>query len=616
MNIIKLFLFVIIATYSFGETISLDKDIEVQEILSKSQIYIDHTQKLTIDDIYNGKVSFKDNDKSVLGFGYSPDFSVWVKVVLKNDTDKKIEKIIEYDNALTTDIEFFISDEKRLKDGSFNIPEDRKTLTPFFKLELEAGERKIFYIKSSSQITTLIVKLNLWNSDNFYEKEIKHQLILALFFGAMTVLALYNLSIYFFTKDMSYMFYFFYILGIIMHQLVYVGSGSVYIFTKDILIAIITHASLLVTFPSVALGLFTKFFLQIRQYSVLNKLLNLFLVITIISPFLFIFSEEYNKYRSLIPFLLLIYLMFITTYASIKKNRQAYFILFGWLIFLTSGMFMFLSSAGILSISDDFKYYVEIGLVLEAIIFSIALADRIKQLQKEKNKINEKLILQEKEEGQKLKVQVEEKTRDLKDALDEKGILLKELHHRVKNNMQMIMSLLELQSDDIEDEKTQGIFKTVQNRIYAMSEIHELLYREDVNISKINTYEYFDRIIDELRQSYDSEDINIHLEIDTKIDIAQAIYCGLILNELVTNSMKYGFEAKKGNIIVTLKSDEGRYLFHIEDDGIGYDRDDQSESLGLLLVDTLVTKQLKGTLNTETNNGVKVDISWRLDDKN
>lgn len=609
MNFFKLLLFCLFFTYSYASSILIDDSKKTIDVLSKSQIYIDHTRKLSIDEISSGDIKFEKNDRSLLGFGYSPNFDVWVRFTLKNTTDKKIEKILEYDNCMTTDIRFFEDNRLKKIDGLLNINKKRKSLTPIFKISFEPKEEKVFFIKTSSYITTLIVKLNLWEIDGFYKKEIKHQVILALFFGAMCVLALYNLFIFFFIREVSYLFYVLYIFGIICHHLMYVGFGSLYYKDVEIIEVIVKYASLLVVFPAISLAFFTKTYLNTIQYKKINLILNLLIVIVFLSSTLFLISDQFNHYRNLFPFLLLIYLMIVTIYATLKRNRQAYFILFGWVIFLSSGAFMYLSSVGVLNIYNDFPYYVEVSLVLEAIIFSVALAYKIKQLQKEKNEMNKKLIIQEKEEGNRLKIQVEKRTKDLREALDEKTLLLQELSHRVKNNLQTIISLVRLQADDIDDERVEDIFNTVQNRISAMSRLHELLYQQD-SISHINTFDYFDLLVDDLKQSYNSKNIEIELDINADLLIDQAMYCGLILNELITNSVKYAFEDKNGTIIVSLQKVDNEYRFNIKDNGVGFKDTGPKESLGLLLVETLSKKQLKGDINIDATDGVNVDIWW------
>ena len=602
-----LFFIFIFNSLSNASTINIDEKTVFYELLSSSEIYIDKTKKLDIEDVKKKK--FEKNNKKLLGYGYSPNFDVWVRFTLKNNTQKLLHKIVEYDNSLTTDIRFYDPDIKGyIQEGLFHIKDNRKSINPVFKIELKPHETKTYYLKVSSYITTMIIELKLWDIQAFYEKEIKHQFILALFFGAMMILGFYNLFIYFFTRDISYLFYVLYIVGIVLHHLIYVGISNIYMLSQEWIIHTIEFGAFIVAFPALALGLFTKTFLRTKQYPVLDKILNIFLILIPVVTVVFLFTDQFNSLRNLMSFSLLVYLMLVTIYAAIKKNRQAYFILFGWVIFLTAGMFMYLSSAGIFSIYEYFSYIIELSLVLEVTIFSIALSDRIKHLQKEKDDANKKLIAHQRSEQQRLQIKVDEKTSDLKKALSEKGLLLKELNHRVKNNMQTIVSLIRLQVDEIEDEKIRDIFTTVQNRINAMGHLHEMLYKQD-NISYIDAKQYFRVLIDEIRESYTS-DITIYYNIKVQLKMEQAIYCGLILNELITNSFKYAFPEKRGIIHINLEKKDDNFIFEIFDDGIGYDKSSPVNSLGLVLVDTLAKDQLRGEITTDTTEGVKVMISW------
>ncbi|HIP13754.1 MAG TPA: hypothetical protein EYG73_13685 [Arcobacter sp.] len=119
--------------------------------------------------------------------------------------------------------------------------------------------------------------------------------------------------------------------------------------------------------------------------------------------------------------------------------------------------------------------------------------------------------------------------------------------------MQMIVSLIRLQKDKVKDNKLQDLLVTIQNRISAMSHLHELLFKQE-NATHIDTYEYFDLMIDGIRDSY-HHDLKIELNIKAKLKMEEAIYCGLILNELITNSFKYAFPEKNGTIEVSLKKE-------------------------------------------------------------
>lgn len=607
----KLLIFLILQITLFAKSITIDEKLQFLNLLPNSQIYIDKTKTLTLDNIRKNNLEFRDNKKEFLSFGYSPSFNVWISFTLENKTDKPITKIIEYANPLTTNIECFDFNKNQnsiQKSGLFDSDNIYKTVHPIFKILLEPHEIKRYYIKSSSYITTLIVKLYLWDEDGFYHKEINHQIMLSLFFGAMFILGIYNLFIFFFTKDISYLYYVTYIFTLIFHQIIYVGFANTYFFNANQMRFIIEFASVIVALPVLSLGLFTKNFLNVQQYPIHNRLLNIFLFIIPIAMIFFLLTDIYDKYRNIFTMLFLIYLMYVTIYASIKKNKQAYFILFGWFIFVVSGMLMFLSSAGVINLDNSFPYIIEVSFVLEAVIFSIALANKINILQKEKNEANQNLILQKTQEASNLDIRVNEQTKDLNQALNEKNTLLRELNHRVKNNMQMIVSLIRLQLDEIEEEKLRSVLITVQNRVNAMSHLHELLYKQD-NFSHINTYEYFETIIHELEDSY-SIDATINLKVTTNLKMEEAIYCGLILNELITNSFKYAFVGREGTIDIKLFKDCETFILEVHDNGIGYEINNDRNSLGLTLVETLSTQQLDGSFEIYSNNGVKAIIKW------
>jgi len=612
--IYKIITFIIlIFSNLYANPVQVYDDLKKIDILKYSDVYIDYSKELDINDIKKNKDLFISNNKSSLSYGYAPDFNVWIRFKLKNNTNKKIKRILEYDSPLTSHIEFYNPDKNyKEKKGLFFRGNDTKTVNSTFIINLEPNSEKTYFLKANSHITTMIIRLKVWDYLTFFEKELKHQMILALFFGAMFILGIYNLFIYFFTKDISYLYYVLYIVGIIVHHLLYVGFATIYVIDPTIISYILEFAPVIVAIPVIALALFTKEFLNIDQYPKNSKFLKFYLILIPISLMFFMLTDKYDNHRNTLTMLLLIYLMGLTLYATIKKNNQAYFILFGWFVFLISGLTMFLSSAGVFNVFEYMPYIVEFSFVAEATIFSIALANRINKLQKEKDEANKKLIQQQKDETLRLGKEVSIRTKDLKETLVEKELLLKELNHRVKNNMQTIVSLIRLQADEITNEKLHDILITIQNRINSMSHLHELLYKQD-SISHINTYEYFEVLTEEVTDSYE-KDVDINLDIKTNIKMEQAIYCGLILNELITNSFKYAFPDFIGIIDVTLIKKHNENIFTVKDNGVGFNQKDSYSSLGLTLVNTLAVHQLKGTIDINTTNGVKTTIIWEDND--
>jgi PAS domain S-box-containing protein len=194
-------------------------------------------------------------------------------------------------------------------------------------------------------------------------------------------------------------------------------------------------------------------------------------------------------------------------------------------------------------------------------------------------------------------------------SLREKEVLLKEIHHRVKNNLQVVSSLLGLQSRTIEDGATRKMFQESQNRVHSMALIHESLYQSD-NLSEIDFPKYIDQLAAHLFRSYGADPARIRISAmidDLRLPIDTAVPCGLIINELVSNSLKYAFpEGRSGEIRIAMREEENRCIrLEVSDNGIGLPAGvgfTSTKSLGLRLVRTLAD-QLGGTIETGSATG-------------
>ena len=190
----------------------------------------------------------------------------------------------------------------------------------------------------------------------------------------------------------------------------------------------------------------------------------------------------------------------------------------------------------------------------------------------------------------------------LERQLEEKEMLLKEVHHRVKNNLQTVSSLLRMQGRSIEDAQTLSQIRSSQNRVVCMAMVHEMLYRRE-DLSCIEYSSYVQQLGDYLVKSLKGTESNIKLNIDIpemELGIDTAIPLGLLINEAVTNALKYGFEGRdEGEISISLeKEDQHEYVLRIGDNGVGYPETmdyQASKSLGLKLIHNL-SRQLKGSV--------------------
>lgn len=200
-------------------------------------------------------------------------------------------------------------------------------------------------------------------------------------------------------------------------------------------------------------------------------------------------------------------------------------------------------------------------------------------------------------------------------TLREKEALLKEIHHRVKNNLQVTSSLLRLQSESIKDDKARWMFMESQNRIRSMALVHEKLY-QSTDLSKIHFSDYLKSLSRLLFRSFGVGDHNINFMINGSVvylSIETAIPCGLIVNELLSNCLKHAFpEDRLGKIEVVIDSQNKRVSVSVCDDGVGLPENfdlNKTETLGLQLVNTLV-KQLNGKIEVRANKGTCFHFSF------
>ena len=204
----------------------------------------------------------------------------------------------------------------------------------------------------------------------------------------------------------------------------------------------------------------------------------------------------------------------------------------------------------------------------------------------------------------------------IKASLKDKEVLLREIHHRVKNNMQIISSLLNLQIDYLNDEDAVDVLKESQNRVKSMAMIHEKLYLS-TDLTKINFVDYIQSLISNLFYSYNVKEDHIKpiLKIeDVNLNIETAIPCGLIITELISNCLKYAFPNQmKGKIIISLKQVEDKFELIISDNGIGLPENiniNKIKTLGILLVKSL-TEQIDGKISIQRKNGTQFKITFK-----
>ncbi len=200
--------------------------------------------------------------------------------------------------------------------------------------------------------------------------------------------------------------------------------------------------------------------------------------------------------------------------------------------------------------------------------------------------------------------------------LQDKEMLMKEIHHRMKNNLMIISSLLSLQSNYIKDEESREIFRESQSRATSMALIHDRLYRSS-DLQSIDFEDFISSLAEDLMETYSTQEDRIHLNLDVEdvdIDIDNIVPLGLIINEMLTNSLKYAFpDEMKGTISISFHKRGDEYFLEVSDDGMGIPEEfeiEKSDSLGMMLINSL-TYQIGGELKLERSPGTTYHINFK-----
>jgi PAS domain S-box-containing protein len=209
---------------------------------------------------------------------------------------------------------------------------------------------------------------------------------------------------------------------------------------------------------------------------------------------------------------------------------------------------------------------------------------------------------------------------ELQKSLDEKEILLKEIHHRVKNNMEIISSLLAMQLRRAKDDEVKYILKQSKSRINTMALVHEFLYLGE-NLAYINLQDYIKRLVQDIKELYISQ--NTNLEVDLHIDklifsTNRCIQIGMVIHELCVNALKYAFKEDRENLLcIHIKKSEDKIHVKIRDNGEGLKDINslyKSESIGMQLIHSIVEDQLDASIEFRNNNGLECNIIFSKDE--
>ncbi len=601
------FLFLLLSTYLYAlSPIDISKEKEVLSILELSEVYFDNDNNRTLKEVLQ-KNLFQPYIESEINTGVKR-LTIWIKIKLNNPTTTKIEKVLILSSPLLEQIELYSNTNlnKPLLNGVKYMNKDRVALCPSYKIKLESRESKEYYIKVKSYWTPINFKIVLNDKQQFQKEDLQQQLVKAMLLAMIIILMIYSFILSLYTKDKSYLYYSFYLLTLVYQQGSYLGLNQLYLPLEFITNIEIRMANTKIALMIISSSLFSIYFLKTKEIPILHKIYKGFMLIALLEIIILNIPDLYNLQIPILTSALLIIFNLIASIISYRHgNQQARLFIVGFSIVFVSYSILIFNALGIISIVQHFPNTLIWGTTIEALILSLAFVDRYRILQTQKEEAD-----RNREET--IKNEVVLKTAQLNKALKAKGLLLKEVHHRVKNNLQIILSMIRLQSDKIIDTSIKEKFTNIENRINAIAKTYNMLIVEE-NLEDIDMEEYIEALLLDIESSmfHKSSNICLDIEINASLPLRKAVYIGIIINELVTNSYKYAFDSQEGNISIKLYKEKQTYHLIVSDNGKGFIYNQKNESLGLKLIHALIIEQLKGTIEMHTTQSSKYIIGFK-----
>ncbi len=556
---------------------------------------------------------FKKLTKIHQNFGFKAKISIWLKIEVENLSNKSIKRYIIIDNPLLEKVFFFDNKKDFIveKSGMLYVSEGRERIFPSYFLIIKPQEKRLVYVKIENSTTTLQFGFHFKDEQTFKSENRVKEFSIVLFIGLISSFIIYSIFLYIYTRDRSYYLYSFYLITLMFQQLTYIGFLPLYIPSSFVYIdnlIVVPKVSLMI----VAAALFAKSFLKMEEFPNLNKMYKILIAVIIFQ--IPIFGTQFFYVPEITIFLGFLFIMFNTyfgVYVYFHGNRQARFFLVGWLFLFIGYLLMIFDSLGFISMMNKFPELILLITVIEAIFLMLAFVDKLNILTTQRNILDTKLFDEMSNRKKIVEKEVVERTNALQMALEEKVVLFRELNHRVKNNLQLILSIIRLQRFDLKDKEISKEFQKLESRIKAIAKTHQLLCDSE-DIVEIDMREYINELYYELSESIIDKNIEFDLQVNATMFLREAVYVGLIINELVSNSIKYAFEDKIGKIFIFLHKKENEYLLVIGDSGRGYNKKFlKSGGLGLKLVDALVVSQLEGTIQLEKSQPFRYSISFK-----
>ena len=601
------FLYLFLLFYFSLSANIIDVSLASQEVLQDSS-YTVETKEKGLAEIENA--SLTQNADCIINLSFNDKSVVWVKLEFVNTSNKIVERVLEIGNPMLPKVVLYDNGKRQVKGMSF-IQEDQDHLNTAFFLTFTPNEKRTVWISVENRLTTLQFELFLKSPKVFYHDNLLQQIVITLFIGAILALLVLALAVAIYTRNSSYYYYVFYLLALIYQQVVYSGLLQLHVPQS------VTNFNDAMNMPMVGIVIvaaawYAMNFLQTYRYARIHQTYKVFIGIVIIETVLF--GSSFYYLPDIIVYTGLLFIFF-NTYAGCyiykKGYKQARFFIAGWSVLIFFYLLLIMDSLGIYSTSN-LPRLMMLATGVEALLLLLAYVDLFSLVEDEKEVLTEALIQEHKLRQKLIEDEVTEKTEALSKVIEQKELLYRELHHRVKNNLQLILSILRLQHRYSKNEVEHSILKQYESRIGAIARVHELLYHRS-DEENVDMLAYVQEYIDGMHLTLDELKIQLYCEVDAHLPLRESVYVGLIINELVSNAVKHAYGEEGGAIYITLSHENEAYCLEVRDDGRGYSNHlAEVRNLGSRLIETLVKMQLDGSIELDDSQGTHYKIRFSL----
>ena len=552
----------------------------------KYQYLDDNTSFASVKD-----TEFKNSSKSNFSLGFQ-DKTLWIKFRVKNSSDFESfiftlnETFYETANIYYTDKNSWIKKENSLYTNLENREIYFNKLS--FKVDLAKDFEDDIYLQLKGKYS-YFGNIIIYEQKEFLQKIFYDSNSLYLFvFGITFLVFLFSLVMFITLREKIYFYYmgynFFYLIYLIKMSgfLEFLGMQK-YIYELH------SSAPIFVVF----LSLFSLEYLNLKEK--FKSFSNYFYIIpigfSILAILLYMEYQPWNKVLNIASLLFCIFMLMISLYMYIKGDKKGKYYFYAMFIYFAFALVFLFMIAGIFEYTFFTRYSFVFGTSIENIIFMLMIASRYRSL---KNETEKKLIYE-----------VDKRTQKLKYLAQEKELILKELYHRVKNNFHMIVGMLWLKS------QTNKELKPIITRIESMALINELLYQSE-DLKNIDIKKYFQDIIANISQSYGKINIETKYNLSKKLSIENGINLGMIVNEVITNSVKHN-RKKDLHIELVFENIDDKFILSIKDDGEGFNRDKSYDGIGMSMIKDLSKKIDHSKYYYTIENGTKFVLEYERD---